>query len=83
MVNYELLVENPLARQAMSLLVESGVLVEMKKQLLDGLASGDSAESDEILNKSIREYRMDLTVVSSLIEVGERIKRKENEDEPR
>lgn len=83
MVNYGLLEENDLARQAMFLLVESGVLAQMKEQLLEALAAGDPLESDEIMVKRIREYRADVTVINSLIDVGESIKRKENENEPR
>lgn len=83
MVDFDLLETHALARQAMTLLAESGVLDEMKKRLLERLAVGDPSEKDETMLISIREYRMDLAFVNSLIDVGERIKRKENENEPR
>lgn len=83
MLNYGLLAENPLSRQAMTLLMDSEVLPQMRAQLLEALASGDASESDEIMVKRLREYRTDLTVIDSLIDAGESIKRKENEDEPR
>ena len=84
MVNFDLIEQNALGRQAIVLLIESGVLLEMKQELLVGLASGDSAEPEEAMLKRIREYRNDLTIVESLIDLGERIKRKqENENEPR
>lgn len=79
MVDFDLLESHLLARQAMVLLMESGVLEEMRTRLLERVANGDTDESDETLLRTIRAYRVNLSIVNSLIDTGQRIKAKENE----
>lgn len=79
----DLILSNPLARQGIQFLMESGVLLEQRLRLIERLAAGDSREADEDLLKRIKEYRIQSGFVETLLGLGEQIKGEENQNEPR
>lgn len=71
MIDPDLLDSNPVAREAIKMLVSSGVLREQQVRLQERIALGDSEEADESLLAKIKEFRKCNGMLESLQQLGE------------
>lgn len=70
------LVEDPLVKQALIMLADSGILRAQQVRLQERFKFGDADETDESLLKAIRQCRQESMLLESLHQYGEALKSK-------
>jgi hypothetical protein len=81
LVDADLLDESLEAQTGLQFLYASGVLQTQKERLVARLASGALEESNVDLLKRIKEFRTNIRIIDSLLEMAEQYQRKENDSE--
>lgn len=74
MIDPELIRNNDLAKRALVMLAESGVLREQQEALRARIGFGDADESDENILVAIKRLRRESALLESLQQFGEQIK---------
>ena len=74
MIDPELIEGNDLAKRALVMLAESGILREQQEALRARIGFGDAEESDEKILEAIKRLRRESALLESLQQFGEQIK---------
>ena len=74
MIDPEILEANALAKRALIMLAESGVLRAQQQALASRVGFGDPDESDESILKNIKRLRRESALLESLQQFGEILK---------
>lgn len=70
MFDPDLLERNPVAREGLKLLVQSGIILEQQDALKQRIAFGDPDEVNESVIANIKEFRRRYGMLESLQELG-------------
>lgn len=71
MVDDDVIRSNPLAAEAIKLLVRSGAIQEQLTRSLQNLSSGDADEDEKEIVRKVREYRRQFNTLTQLLQLGE------------
>lgn len=71
MIDPDLIESDPLAKQALTMLAQTGILRKQQERLLARIKMGDADASDEEILKEIRQCRRESTLLESLHLFGE------------